>query len=228
MNQPVQGYAGEEQHQPARDERAREEEPGRGGRDHRAILPRSLRRQRWRMLRNVRAWRPEHVDLLYQHRLFRLERQRLHSGAEQREALVLRAPDWVNVIPLLPDGHVLLVRQWRFGLGGPTLEIPGGMVEGEPEQAAAERELLEETGYRAAHWERLGEVQPNPAFLANRCGSWLATGLERVGEPLGDGEEEIEVTSAPLAEIPAKIARGEIAHALVIAAFYLYERRGTA
>lgn len=174
------------------------------------------------MLRAVRRWEIARREALFEHRLFRLERQELAAGAERRMAMVLRAPNWVNVIPLLSSGEVLLVRQWRFGLALPTLEIPGGMVENEEERAAAERELLEETGYRAATWRRLGEVQPNPAFLANRCGTWLATDLEWLSEPTGDGEEEIEVERVPLAEIPDLIARGEIAHALVIAAFYLH------
>ena len=170
----------------------------------------------------MRTWKSQSTEDLFRHRLFALERQRLAAGDEVREAMVLRAPAWVNMIPLLPNGEVLFVRQWRFGIGAPTLEIPGGMVEQEDERAAAERELLEETGYRACRWERLGEVHPNPAFLTNRCGTWLATGLERVSDPVGDGEEEIEVTTRPLTLVPELVARGEITHALVIAAFALY------
>lgn len=180
----------------------------------------------------MRGWEISGRDELFRHRLFWLERQRLSRGDRAREAMVLRAPDWVNVIPLLDDGEVLFVRQWRFGIAAPTLEIPGGMVEGggqgeaaEGEREAAERELLEETGYRARRWERLGEVHPNPAFLTNRCGTWLATGLERLGEPSGDGEEEIEVTTRPLAAVPGLIASGEITHALVVAAFALHDLR---
>jgi len=176
----------------------------------------------------MRDWRTTRVDTLFEHRLFRLERHQLAAAEARRESMVLAAPDWVNVIPLLPDGRVLLVRQWRFGIRRPTLEIPGGMVEGEEERAAAERELLEETGYRAADWRRLGEVHPNPAFLSNRCGTWVASGLERLGEPLGDGEEEITLAAAPLAEIPELVAGGEITHALVIAAFYLFGLRPSA
>ena len=166
-------------------------------------------------------WRTTRVHTLFAHRLFRLERHELERAERRRESMVLEAPDWVNVIPLLPDGRVLLVRQWRFGIRRPTLEIPGGMVEGEPERAAAERELYEETGHRASTWRRLGEVHPNPAFLSNRCGTWLATDLERLGEPPGDGEEEITLETARLDEIPRLVADGEITHALVIAAFYL-------
>ena len=176
----------------------------------------------------MRRWSPDRVETLFDHRLFRLERHRLAAGEARREALVLQAPDWVNVIPLLDDGTVLFVRQWRFGLAAPTLEIPGGMVDpGETAAEAAGRELLEETGYRAGTLEPLGSVHPNPAFISNRCASFLARDLVRVGEPQGDGEEELTVERAALAAVPDMVAAGEITHALVISAFYrlgLHER----
>jgi hypothetical protein len=59
----------------------------------------------------MRRWRTARIDTLYSHRLFRLERHELEEDAEaRRESMVLAAPDWVNVIPLLPDDRVLLVR----------------------------------------------------------------------------------------------------------------------
>ena len=137
-----------------------------------------------------------------------------------------------NVIPLVErsgaEPEVVLVRQWRYAAEAPTLEIPGGIVDpGESPAGAAARELLEETGYRAARVELLGTVHPNPAILANRCSTFLATGLERVGEPEGDGEEHIEVTLVPASALPSLVARGEITHSLVIAAFYLWHVRGS-
>jgi len=174
----------------------------------------------------VRSWLRTRSESLFRHRLFELRREELASsdGADRREALILDAPHWVNVVPRLDDGRVLLVRQWRFGIGAPTLEIPGGMVDpGESPAEAAARELLEETGFRARRLEAVGEVEPNPAFLANLCTTFLATGLERVGEPLGDGWEEIRVETAAAAELSDLVARGEIRHALVIAALYLCE-----
>lgn len=172
----------------------------------------------------MRRWSRIDAQTLFRHRLFELRREELAAddGAGRREAMVLDAPPWVNIIALDDERRVLLVRQWRFGIAAPTLEIPGGMVEGETPRAAAERELLEETGYRAARWTLLGEVDPNPAFLTNRCSTFLAEGLERVGEPTGDGEEEIRVETAALDEIASLVARGEIRHALVVAAFYLH------
>jgi 8-oxo-dGTP pyrophosphatase MutT (NUDIX family) len=97
---------------------------------------------------------------------------------------------------------------------------------GESAAAAAARELLEETGYRASRLELLGTVHPNPAILSNRCSTYLATGLERVGDPTGDGEEQIEVSVVPVSTLPELVARGEITHSLVIAAFHLWHVHG--
>jgi ADP-ribose diphosphatase len=171
----------------------------------------------------MRRWQRRSGEKLFQHPLFSLERQRLVAGpGEEREALVLSAPDWVNVVPLLDDGRVVMVRQWRFGIAAPTLEIPGGMVDpGETSIAAAARELFEETGYAAGTVTPLGEVSPNPAILANRCGCFLATGLELRGNPQSGLDEELVVELVPLAEVPERVRAGEIHHALVVAAFYL-------
>ncbi|MCB1057102.1 MAG: NUDIX hydrolase [Acidobacteria bacterium] len=172
----------------------------------------------------MRRWRTEEVDRIFEHPLLSLERRRLVAGDDRRQALIVDTPDWVNVIALTDAREVLLVRQWRYGIEDATLEIPGGVVEpGEGHRAAAERELLEETGYRAAAWSLLGESRPNPAIQTNRISTWLATDLERLGEPEGDGEEELEVIRAPLAEIPRRVLAGEITHSLVLAAFYLFE-----
>jgi hypothetical protein len=69
-------------------------------------------------------------------------------------------------------------------------------------------------------------VHPNPAILANRCSTFLATGLELIGDPAGDGEEQIEVSVVAAAALPGLVARGEITHSLVIAAFHLWHLRG--
>jgi 8-oxo-dGTP pyrophosphatase MutT (NUDIX family) len=178
----------------------------------------------------MRRWERRSGEVLFSHPLLSLERQRLAAGpGEEREALVLAAPDWVNVVPLLDDGRVVMVRQWRFGIAAPTLEIPGGIVDpGESGRDAAARELIEETGYRAAVVRALGEVSPNPAILANRCSTFLATGLDRVGSPQSGLDEELAVELVPLADVPGRISAGEIHHALVVAAFYLLGADGAA
>ena len=184
----------------------------------------------------MRSWRLTRRETLFTHRLFALHRDSLAAdigglsatGAvvAHREALILDAPSWVNVIALTPDDRVLLVRQWRYGIGALTLEIPGGIVEeGEDPREAAGRELFEETGYRAGRISYLGEVEPNPAFITNRCFTFVAADLERIGEPEGDGEEELTVECVTLAEIPQLVLSGAIRHALVIAAFYLFDHQ---
>lgn len=130
------------------------------------------------------------------------------------------------MIPLTTDGRVILVKQYRMGTKDFSLEIPGGMLdEGDDPAGAAVRELLEETGYAGDEPILLGAVHPNPAIQTNRCYTYLIHNAVLKTSPKQDSTEDIEVQSAPLHDIPRLIRRGEITHALVIAAFYWYFSR---
>jgi ADP-ribose pyrophosphatase len=135
---------------------------------------------------------------------------------------VLDSPDWVNVVPLTDDRRVVMVRQWRHGSKGFSLEVPGGLVDhGLDPLAAAQGELVEETGHQAAAWDLLGRVNPNPALFPNRLSTYLATGLTLVRDIVVTPTERTEVELVPLVEVPGLIKRGVIDHALVICAFAL-------
>ncbi|MCB9728863.1 MAG: NUDIX hydrolase [Deltaproteobacteria bacterium] len=133
---------------------------------------------------------------------------------------VLRMAPWVNVIALTPERDVVLIRQYRHGVDAVTLEIPGGLVDpDEAPEAAALRELAEETGYAGPAVRRLGEVEPNPAIQDNVCSTWLVEGARLAGAPRPDDGEHIDVELHPLARVPQLLRDGTIRHALVVAAF---------
>jgi ADP-ribose pyrophosphatase len=155
--------------------------------------------------------------------IFGLERAQLVSPrtGHLHDFYLLACPDWCNIVPITDGGDVVMVKQHRHGIQEETLELPGGMIDPEDQNPleAARRELLEETGYRAHQIESIGIIAPNPAMQTNRCHSFLARGVRLEQSPHLDSGEDIEVVRVPLAEIPDRVARGEISHALVVVAF---------
>jgi 8-oxo-dGTP pyrophosphatase MutT (NUDIX family) len=166
-------------------------------------------------------WITLFTEVLGTYPIFELSRSRQRSPLTGREHSFLRldCPDWVNVIAITEEGAMVLVEQYRHGTDEMTLEIPGGAVDpGEDPETTAARELEEETGYRPAELIEIGTVEPNPAFLSNRCWTYLALGCRDDGEIRPDPSEEIEVSLAPLPDFGGLIDDGTITHSLVIAA----------
>lgn len=137
-------------------------------------------------------------------------------------------PDWVNVFALTKEGQVLLVRQYRHGIGTVETEMPGGALEpGEtPEQGAA-REVLEETGYRFERYEYLGRVCANPSTTNNFTHFFLATGGEKVAEQDLDHSEDVDVVLASLDDVKAFVRENSLMQSLhVNCAVYALLRLG--
>jgi ADP-ribose pyrophosphatase len=133
------------------------------------------------------------------------------------KAIVLETADWVNVVALTPEKKILVVRQFRFGIGKSTTEIPAGLMDaGETSEHAAARELLEETGYTAREWKYLGWVQPNPAFMDNLCHQWLAVDVTRTHAPHLDEGEAIISAELSLEEVMAEINAGEMRNSITL------------
>lgn len=177
----------------------------------------------------VPGWPLVRREVLGDFRVFRVRKDVSVSPVKgtQHAFFVLEGADWVNVVALTDTGKMLFVRQWRHGTEGETLEIPGGCVDpGDPSPlSAAQRELLEETGYESGEWTELGWVSPNPAIQANRCFTFLARGCRKVAEPSPDGTEDRRVETVFEADVPALVREGRIRHALVLAAFHWYALR---
>jgi 8-oxo-dGTP pyrophosphatase MutT (NUDIX family) len=172
----------------------------------------------------ARRWRTLGSERVYATPIFDLHRRRsAHPKRGERDFFVIDPSDWVNIIPVTSKREVVMVRQFRHGIGAFTLEIPGGMIDPEDESpaAAGRREMQEECGYDTEDIIPLGRVHPNPAIQHNFCYSFLARNVKKVRKPHAnpDGSEETEVVVVPLKSVRELIASEQITHALVIAAF---------
>jgi ADP-ribose pyrophosphatase len=142
----------------------------------------------------------------------RRDQVRLPDGSTaQREYIV--HPGAVMVVPLLDDGRLVVERQWRHPLARVMLEFPAGKLEpGEPALPCAIRELLEETGYRAAEWARAGILHNAIAYSNEGIEIWFARGLTPGPRQL-DAGEFLDVGSASAEELDALAHHGELTDA---------------
>ena len=149
----------------------------------------------------------------------RFDMMRHPTSSAKFQRMVLETPDWVNVVAVTADGKIVMVEQYRFGVGDLTTEPVAGIVDsGEDSLGAAKRELLEETGFGDGRWRYLGAVQANPAFHNNLCHHWLAEDVVRVQAPTPDDGEAICVHLMTLDEIKDSVVAGKLRHPLGLSA----------
>ena len=163
-------------------------------------------------------WRTQERNYLYRNPwcAFRVDEVVLPSGTTI-EYGVLESVGFAAVVPITEDGRVVLVRQWRQPLEAFTLELPSGGVEaGEEPQEAAERELLEETGYRARRLVHLASVHTSTGRTTEVCHLFTCRAVRDPGGPLPEPTEFIRVVELPLQEASEEISSGRITDAATV------------
>lgn len=140
------------------------------------------------------------------------ERVTLPDG-RTAEVDLLKHPGAAAILPFLPDGRVLLIRQYRHAVGGFLLEVPAGKLDpGETPIECAARELEEETGQRAGRIEPLGALWPSPGFTDERIHLFVARALVPTEQRL-DADELIELVPMSFEEALRRVRAGEISDA---------------
>jgi ADP-ribose pyrophosphatase len=152
----------------------------------------------------------------------RSDRLRLPDGSVKDPYYVLERPDAAIIFPVTEDGEVVLVRQYRPPLERMELGLPAGLVETDEEpEAAARRELSEETGYGGGDWEPLGALASSPSLKDNWAYLFLARGVRETTPPDPDEHETIEVVRVPLEQVADLVRAGEIVSSSGVAAVML-------
>jgi 8-oxo-dGTP pyrophosphatase MutT (NUDIX family) len=197
--------------------------PGKGARVCAESEPKVRRLRQTAPMPSPRPWRLLAEEPLLDERWFRVRREtvELPTGLVVDDYLVAVREDFALVAAVTEDDELVLVRQWKQGVRAVMLELPGGIVDEEPPETGAARELLEETGYRCAELRRVGGGPLDPSKETNRVHLFLGTGARRVAEQELDATEEIEVVLLPLAEVREAIRDGRIDAPTSVAGIYV-------
>lgn len=162
--------------------------------------------------------------LAYEGRKFGFEvtRLRLPNGVEG-EWECIRHPGGALAVPVTPEGKLVLLRQYRFAARGRLLEFPAGTIEPNEDPAQTiQREIEEETGYRAHRWQKLGEFFLAPGYSDEIIYAFLAQDLEKLEiPPSQDVDEDIETVLFSPLELEQAIQAGEPVDAKSISSFFL-------
>jgi ADP-ribose diphosphatase len=162
---------------------------------------------------------------LYEGNVFSVRQDRIAEpgGVEVTRDIVVHQGS-VVLLPIFPDGSILLVRQYRHAIGAMLWELVAGRVEaGESKPAAARRELIEETGYTARRVKQILEIFPSPGFVTERMWIFAATGLQQ-GVARPEEDERITAKKFSLAGLEKMIRSGSLHDAKSVAGILFYAR----
>ena len=166
-------------------------------------------------------------EAVFDGRLLHVRRDsvRLPNGRTSTREYVVH-PGAVLIAPRLDDGRWIVERQFRYPVGRVFVEFPAGKRDpGETARETGERELLEETGYRATTWSKLGDLHPGIGYTNELIELWRADGLTLVGRKL-DEDEHLDVVAMRGEELLAAFDRGEITDAKTVATLFHLARHG--
>jgi ADP-ribose pyrophosphatase len=173
-------------------------------------------------------WRLRDKKTLFTGKRVTLEVQQLRHEETNRDFAreVVKTADAVVIVPVMDDGQIVLIQNYRWAPAQTLIELPAGAIDpGEIPQNAAGRELLEETGFLAQKVQPLGWFYMSPGILTEKMYAFVATGLmQSVARP--DLGEEITPMPTPQKQVLKMIRDGEIRDSKTIAAMLMWERFG--
>jgi ADP-ribose diphosphatase len=145
------------------------------------------------------------------------------NGETIRRDMIVH-PGAVVILPVIDRDHVCLLRNHRFVIGETLWEVPAGTLEpGEPVERAAERELVEETGYSAKRWRKLGHFYPSPGVMDEKMHLFVAEELT-AGAARPEADEDLEAKTIPWADALLMANDGTIHDLKTVAAILLWDR----
>lgn len=174
------------------------------------------------------CWQPMDRKNIFSTRVFDIREIRSRSPENSEGTFyTLHATDWVIVIPVIRNENgtdsFVMVRQWRHGAEAMSIEFPGGVIDaGETPAKAAERELLEETGFHAGELTHAATLSPNPAIMDNQCHIFFAESLENTNRLDLDDDEYVMAETVPVEEVIAGMGHGAYIHGLMSAALFIW------